>query len=306
MLKRYIGDENKRLRIEQLKKQKLVAGSQEIAEKLESLGTIEKIEPNYALITADDTDNDVYFILSGSMTIFVNGNIVAKRVSGDHVGEMVVINPESKRTTTVQAAEESVVLKIKAADFTNLLDQYPAMCMSLAKILAKRLHDRGSLMKPAHEKISIFIISSVESLDTLREIENAFDHDKVIIKSWTHNVFKPSNYALDDLIRELDNCDFAIAIANGDDHVITRGKRYSSPRDNVIFELGMAIGKLGRERTFLIEPRDKRVHLPSDMSGFTPVTYENEENGDLTASIAPACNKIRSRIKELGIRPIYP
>jgi predicted nucleotide-binding protein len=269
------------------------------------MGEIELVEANKTLIEEGGVDNEVYFILAGKMNVFVKGNFVAERVSGDHVGEMVALNPDSRRTATIRAIEDSIVLKISEADFTNLLDQHPIMYKSIAKALAKRLDDRKCLLKPARNKVKVFIISSAERLDIVREIENAFDYDKFHVKSWTHNIFCASNYPLDDLISELNDCDFAIAIAHDDDQIITRRKKHPFPRDNVIFELGMAMGILGRNRAFLMKPRDSNVHLPSDITGLTPITYKYEENSDLANLLSPACNQIRSQIKKLGVRLIY-
>jgi CRP-like cAMP-binding protein len=148
MLNRYTGDVNKRIRVEQLQAQKIVAGNLEVAQKLESMGEIELVEANKTLIEEGGVDNEVYFILAGKMNVFVKGNFVAERVSGDHVGEMVALNPDSRRTATIRAIEDSIVLKISEADFTNLLDQHPIMYKSIAKTLAKRLDDRKCLLKP--------------------------------------------------------------------------------------------------------------------------------------------------------------
>ncbi len=49
------------------------------------------------------------------------------------------------------------------------------------------------------------------------------------------------------------------------------------PRDNVIFESGMFMGKLGRRRTFLVCDVDDKIKLPSDLKGLTCVTYSHEK-----------------------------
>ena len=38
----------------------------------------------------------------------------------------------------------------------------------------------------------------------------------------------------------------------------------------------MFIGRLGRKRTFLVEPRGEEVELPSDLKGITTLTYKYE------------------------------
>jgi CRP/FNR family transcriptional regulator, cyclic AMP receptor protein len=52
-------------------------------------------------------------------------------------------------------------------------------------------------------------------------------------------VFRVANYTLESLEAQVDNSDFAIAIAHADDATASRGSTWPSPRDNVIFELGL-------------------------------------------------------------------
>ena len=78
-----------------------------------------------------------------------------------------------------------------------------------------------------------------------------------------------------------------------------RGKSAATTRDNVIFELGMFIGRIGRQRSFLVEPRGEEVKLPSDLSGITTLGYKYDKD-NLASALAPACNRIRAIVRELG------
>ena len=44
----------------------------------------------------------------------------------------------------------------------------------------------------------------------------------------------------------LDQFDFAVMILSPDDMTESRDQSYASPRDNVLFELGLFMGRLGR------------------------------------------------------------
>jgi predicted nucleotide-binding protein len=46
--------------------------------------------------------------------------------------------------------------------------------------------------------------------------------------------------------------DFAAFVVTADDVTASRGRRKASPRDNVVFEIGLFMGAIGRERTFVV------------------------------------------------------
>ena len=93
--------------------------------------------------------------------------------------------------------------------------------------------------------------------------------------------------------------DFGILVVTPDDATRKRDVDGKEPRDNVIFELGFFMGRLGRHRSLLLEPRGEEVKLPSDLSGITAIPYKYDPKG-LPAAMGPACNRIRDIINDLG------
>jgi predicted nucleotide-binding protein len=82
-----------------------------------------------------------------------------------------------------------------------------------------------------------------------------------------------------------------------------RGSINAAARDNVIFELGLFTGVLGKERVFIVHPRDQELVRPSDLVDFTCLTYRsNRKDHNLRAAVGPAATSIRNRIMSLGIR----
>jgi len=63
--------------------------------------------------------------------------------------------------------------------------------------------------------------------------------DLAIVQLWTHDVFGPSRFPIEDLEAQLDRADFAVLVLRPDDRVESRGKEHDAPRDNVVFELGL-------------------------------------------------------------------
>jgi predicted nucleotide-binding protein len=55
---------------------------------------------------------------------------------------------------------------------------------------------------------------------------------------------------LENLSRILNDYDFAVIILTPDDVIISRGNQQKISRDNLIFELGLFMGFIGRNRAF--------------------------------------------------------
>jgi predicted nucleotide-binding protein len=156
------------------------------------------------------------------------------------------------------------------------------------------------LVTAQRERVRVFIISSAEAIPVVDLLIRQFEHDPFLAVAWKNGVFRASNYTLDEMDDELERSDFAIAVAHSDDVVITRNDEWPTVRDNVIFELGMFMGRLGRRRAFLMEPRDVDLKLPSDLAGLTAIPYRYEKGRDAEHLIAPACARLRDLILAAG------
>jgi CRP/FNR family cyclic AMP-dependent transcriptional regulator len=300
MIERFEGANGRRLRVEAFKTQKIVSGNQNLAEELADIAILRTIKLNEVLIVQNDSDNAVYLIFAGNFNVAVNGRIVGRRSVNDHVGEMAAVEPTQKRAASIIATEESVVAQINEPEFAELGSRYPEMYRCIERELARRLLQRNLLISAKREKTRVFIICSVEGLPIARIIQTAFQHEDFLTTIWSDGVFKVTNYTLQSLEDQIDDSDFAIAIAHADDIVESRGKEWPSPRDNVVFELGLFMGRLGRARAILMEPREEKIKLPSDLAGITTIPYKFEKSGDAAALLGPACSALRDHIVALG------
>jgi CRP/FNR family transcriptional regulator, cyclic AMP receptor protein len=299
MKQRFEGEAGRRVLIDSLKSQKIVGGNQALAEEISAVGELLEIAKDTAIIEQAAHDNDVYLILAGAFTVLVNGKKIAMRAPNDHVGEMAAIQQAQLRSASVVASEPSVIFKLTEPQLAALGGKYPEVYRAIAKELAIRLMQRNFLITAAREKIHLFIISSTEALPIARAIQNAFENDPFTVVIWTDGVFRASQYPVESLEKQLDQSDFAIAIAQPDDSTQSRDRAFLTPRDNVIFELGFFMGRLGRHRSLLLEPRGEEVKLPSDLTGITTISYKYGPT-NLAATLGPACNRIRDIITELG------
>ena len=147
-------------------------------------------------------------------------------------------------------------------------------------------------------KPRIFIGSSVERLSTAYAVQENLQYDS-LTTVWTQGIFQLSSNSLDDLLNALKNFDFAIFIFHPDDITKIREQTFQTIRDNLIFELGLFMGRLGKEHVYFLIPEGMdNMHLPTDLLGVLPGTYDSHrEDVNLKASLGPFCNQVREKIK---------
>jgi hypothetical protein len=119
---------------------------------------------------------------------------------------------------------------------------------------------------------------------------------------WTHSVFRPGRYPLEELERQLRRHTFAAIIATPDDELLKRGVLSETLRDNLLIEFGLFAGAMGWRRTFLVCPDETELALPSDLAGLIHARYDERRaargGADLAAAVEIPCQQIREVIRE--------
>lgn len=150
-------------------------------------------------------------------------------------------------------------------------------------------------------KPRIFIGSSSENLLYAYALQSQLE-PRADIDLWNQGFFGLNASYLDSLLTGVKDCDFGIFIFSPDDVLTIRDETLGSVRDNVLFEFGLFLGALGKERAFFILPQDQgTLRLPTDLLGISTLTFSPRADR-MEAALGPACFKILQAIEKYGVR----
>jgi hypothetical protein len=157
-------------------------------------------------------------------------------------------------------------------------------------------------MAPENHLPALFVGSSTEGLEIARAIRTQLSHD-CDVTIWNEGGFPLGETTLESLVNALDRFDFAVLVMTPDATVVDRARETQAPRDNLLFELGLFMGRLGRSRTFAVCKNTPQMKLPSDLAGVTVARFPERADKNNVAALGPACDQIRQAIRQLGISP---
>jgi hypothetical protein len=147
----------------------------------------------------------------------------------------------------------------------------------------------------------MFVGSSAEGHRIAQSVQILLDR-VCEVEIWSQGAFGLTHGTLESLVLALERFDFATLVLTPDDLTATRGVERQVARDNVIFELGLFVGALGRDRTFMLFDRENPPSLPSDLAGITAATFEKHSSGNLEPALGAACTRIQTSVERLGVR----
>jgi hypothetical protein len=160
----------------------------------------------------------------------------------------------------------------------------------------------GRILADGHEQdgqARIFVGSSSEGLGIARMVQQLLSDEFSVVVWDQGTVFGLGQATLEALEAAVLEYQSGIFVFTPDDELTSRGDTRPVARDNVLFELGMFIGKLGRRRAFAIHPGAGTVTLPTDLNGITTASYRPDEP-NLAAALGPPVNRIRAAVREIS------
>ncbi|MBI1838675.1 MAG: nucleotide-binding protein [Flavobacteriia bacterium] len=155
-------------------------------------------------------------------------------------------------------------------------------------------------------KRKLFIGSSKEGLthaQKLKEIIESELHEWIDCTIWSDGeIFGLNNSTLHSLVQASRKFDYGILVASKDDITKYRKTTVITPRDNVMFEMGMFLGSLGLTRAFMLVEEDCK--LPTDYNGITVPYFNSMVEGSIDIAINQIIQAIRSSRNSFNIKPV--
>ncbi|SKB27114.1 STING domain-containing protein [Daejeonella lutea] len=153
-------------------------------------------------------------------------------------------------------------------------------------------------------KPNIFIGSSGTGYEYATKVKDCLNGIANCILWQEPGVWEPNRSTFDNLLRMVSFFDFGIFVATADDLTLTKDdKIVIEPRDNVILEMALFLGALGKHKSFLLV--EEGVKLPSDFKGIYMPRFKRADNNAIEA----ACKEFSATIEEhykLGHLSLYP
>lgn len=96
------------------------------------------VPKNTIIMREGESGDSMYVVLSGRVSVSIEGTLVEHVGIGGMFGEMALVN-ESPRAASAMALTDVRLLPISRSDFMNLVKTHPAFAVSLLKSVATRL-----------------------------------------------------------------------------------------------------------------------------------------------------------------------
>lgn len=269
-----------------------------VVDEILSKGKVKSFQKGKTITNESDNGGEVYFILRGAIEVKVKGRKIASRIAKDCVGEMSALDPTQKRCASLVTLEKTDVFVLDAETFDNIVSANVKMAKNEAVELCVRLRERSKFHNHPNAIPELFIGSSSEGVCVAERFKEKIESRDLRVRIWTKDVFALSKSNLESLIDEARSCDFAVLVMTPDDFTRCRGLRKMAPRDNVVFELGLFMGSIGRDRTYLLSGSD--VKLPTDLDGITRLKYTRQKNNAIKVDDAVAA--VRREIHDKGAK----
>jgi hypothetical protein len=263
------------------------------------------IEATYSQVEPHPTKNEVFFVDHLTEPISLKLRITLRVINEKQISINTIYLPYPQNLTTMQETklnslkdkmskragvrysvdnvsyaevlEETFILSIEfLLDEKNIesnIQLFEKYFESLVSVFVKHYREDLKRIKEIDAIIRIFVGSATEALPIANVLKDLLTSERYDIILWT-DIFPPGKTAIQSLVEQIDKTDLAIFLFTHDDTITIRGHELAITRDNVIFEMGLFAGKLGLERTIILNQKHDKVRMLSDLEGLTVIPFQ--------------------------------
>lgn len=115
---------------------------------IHSLNVVE-LKPHDILFREGEPGEHFYVVADGELEVLRAAGLPEELLlnvigQGEYFGDMALIMPDGQRTATVRARTSATLLVMSRREFANLIQQYPTLAYSMARVSSERLNATNS------------------------------------------------------------------------------------------------------------------------------------------------------------------
>lgn len=200
---------------------------------------------------------------------------------------------EGKSVIPVLHRDCVIPFRLRRMQYVDMRTEYENGLERLLKTLG---------VEPAARRVqpSLFIGSSPGDMDAAYALaENLADSARPIVWNKSLNYASvPAAFWLDGMLDSLDEAEFGVLVFGS-------GVASGANREETMLQFGLLLGRLGRDRAFLIRPENQPdTDFSNIAGGLTTATFRwPEDPSRLRAALAPPCDEVRRALQRLASRP---
>ncbi len=131
-------------------------------------------DAGYTIITEGQEGRAMYIVVSGQVSVHLNGQQVAQFKSGDCFGEMSVFDAEP-RSASVTTLEHCECLVLTQQQLYDAIDETPGIAVNIIRLLSRRIRElnqdlgriKGQVNSPAKDRQLPTLANSPQSVPAL-------------------------------------------------------------------------------------------------------------------------------------------
>ena len=125
-----------------------------------------RLHAGATLFSAGDKGEELYFVLGGRLrAVASDGRVLSEMTRGESIGEIALLTGEA-RTASVVAVRDSDLVRVSRQAFDEIVEKYPAVMQTIARIVIQRLRTREGLGNAARAGKCIAVLAAGTGKDT--------------------------------------------------------------------------------------------------------------------------------------------